>query len=201
MNLNEFVLTHLPPLPARILEVGCGGGELALFLSEKGYEVLAIDPRAPQGPIFRQTTLEELADPGPFDAAVAARVLHHVNPLAPALEKLARLAPLLVLDEFAPERLVPPVDDWYHGQRRLIAAAGLEPGGPDNLDEWRAKHADLHSSSAVLAAARAHFGEHLLEWEPYLHRWLNGAVTEPLERALVDAGALPALGYRWVGIR
>ncbi|MFN2467068.1 MAG: class I SAM-dependent methyltransferase [Gaiellaceae bacterium] len=201
MDLNAFVLASLPPAPARVLEVGCGAGVLARALDSAGYDVLAIDPDAPSGEIFRAVTLEELDDPGPFDAVVAARVLHHVTPLEPAVDKLAGLAPLLVLDEFAPERLDAAAQDWYEGQRRILAAAGAEPGGPPDLDSWREAHRDLHPSHVVLAAVRARFDERLLSWEPYLYRWLKGPASEPLERALVAAEALPALGYRFVGVR
>jgi len=45
-------------------------------------------PRAPEGPLYRGVTLEDLDDPGPFGAAGAGRVLHHVDPLGPALDKL-----------------------------------------------------------------------------------------------------------------
>jgi 2-polyprenyl-3-methyl-5-hydroxy-6-metoxy-1,4-benzoquinol methylase len=40
----EFVLGALPSPPARVLEVGAGGGELAADLRDAGYDVLAIDP-------------------------------------------------------------------------------------------------------------------------------------------------------------
>jgi len=199
VDVNAFVLAQLPPPPARVLEVGCGGGELAQALDAAGYDVLAIDPRAPAGALFRTVTLEELEEPGPFDAAVAVRVLHHVDPLGPAVAKLARLAPLLVLDEFAPERLDAVAQDWYDGQRRVLAATGADPGGPEDLDEWRAAHSDLHPSAVVLAAVRAAFEERLLTWEPYLYRWLTDPASESHERALVETGALPALGYRWAG--
>ena len=184
-----------------MLEVGCGSGELARALAEEGYDVLAIDPRAPDGAIFRQVTLEELDDPGPFDAVVPARVLHHVRPLRPAIEKLARLAPLVVLDEFAPELLDAPTEDWYEGQYRILAAAGREPPGPPTIDEWRANHTDLHPSDLVLAEIGRRFRQRLLERRPYLYRWLDGPATEPLEQALVDAHAIAALGYRYVGER
>lgn len=184
-----------------MLEVGCGRGELALALAAAGYDVLAIDPRAPVGEIFRQTTLDELDDPGPFDATIAGRVLHHVDPLEPAVDKLAALAPLLLVDEFAWERLDPPTQDWYEGQHRMLVAAGREPSGPPDLDGWREEHDDLHPSDVVRAAVRRRFEERVLEWRPYLYRWLEGPASEALEQALIDAGAIQALGYHWAGRR
>ena len=71
-ELAEFVTAHLPPPPARTLEVGCGSGALARALVEAGYEVAAIDPAAPHGPPFLRVTLEELEPSGSFDAVVAA---------------------------------------------------------------------------------------------------------------------------------
>lgn len=201
MDFTAFVLLHLPPPPSRILEVGCGRGELARALDAAGYEVLAVDPRAPEGTIFRQLTLEELDDPGPFDAAIAGRVLHHVHPLQPAIEKLARLAPLLILDEFAWERLDRPTQEWYEGQLRMLAERGFKPSGPPDLDHWREEHADLHPSDAVREAVGARFEERVLEWRAYLYRWLEGAPSEDAEQTLIAAGAIRALGYRAVYYR
>jgi hypothetical protein len=36
---------------------------------------------------------------------------------------------------------------------------------------------------------------------PYLSRWLGGPVSAALEQTLVDADAIPAIGYRWAGRR
>ena len=36
---------------------------------------------------------------------------------------------------------------------------------------------------------------------PYLYGELTGAVSEPEERALIDAGAIQATGFRYVGER
>jgi SAM-dependent methyltransferase len=62
VDLHALATRELPRPLARVLEVGCGRGELARKLAADGYEVLAIDPRAPEGPIFRRTTLEALRD-------------------------------------------------------------------------------------------------------------------------------------------
>src|SRR5918995_1948005 len=105
-DLTQFVLSQLPPTSARVLEVGCGAGDLARDLSAEGYHVLAIDPDAPEGPIFRRTTIEVLDDPGPFDAVVASLSLHHVEDLGGVLDKLVRLLEgPLILNEHAWDRL------------------------------------------------------------------------------------------------
>jgi SAM-dependent methyltransferase len=142
--LIDFVLSQLPPPPRRVLEVGCGQGELARALAEAGYDVLAIDPEAPDGEIFRKTTIEELDEPGPFDAVVASLSLHHVHDLGAALDKLRRLsAGPLILNEHAWDR--------------------LEPMTP----EWEAEHEGLHGYGVMRAELDARFEEQFFEWRPY----------------------------------
>ena len=196
-----FVLERLPRAPARVLEVGCGErGGVTPALLDAGYDVVAIDPRAPHGPPFRRIALEELEETQRFEAIVASRVLHHVSPLEPAVAKLARLAPLLLLDEFAHDRIDDSARDWYHGQYRAIVAAGGEPPGPPDLVRWRSDHPGLHPFAAMRRALDAHFEERHFAWRPYLYRWLGGVASESLEAGLIDAGALPAIGFRYAGV-
>jgi hypothetical protein len=181
-----------------VLEVGCGSeGGLVETLTAAGYDVLGVDPHAPEGPHFLQARFEDMD--GAYDAVVAGRMLHHVNPLDEGIAKLAGLAPLLVVDEFARERVDAGARDWYEGQHRMLVAAGANPPGPPDLGAWAMRHPDLHSPETLLAALRAHYDERALEWVPYLHRWLDGPSSFALESTLVSAGAIPAIGYRWVG--
>jgi hypothetical protein len=128
-------------------------------------------------------------------------MLHHVRPLGESLDYLASLAPLLVADEFAWNRIDPAAQEWYEHQHRMLRAAGADPYGPPSLDEWRERHPGLHPHDLLLRELRARYDELALEWLPYLSRWLGGPSSEALERTLIDAGAIPAIGYRWAGAR
>lgn len=203
---GAFVLGELPPLPARVLEIGCGSGQLALGLAEAGYAVLAIDPSAPEGAIFQQTTLEELDEPAVFDAVVASCSLHHIHDLDAAVERIeSALRPRgrLILVEFAWERMDPDTADWYLGQQLALHVAGRLDDVPrsveDSLAAWDEKHRGLHAGEALRASLSRRFRELRFERTPYLHRMLGGVASEALEQTLVDAGAIRALGFRWVG--
>lgn len=198
-DFGTFVLNQLPPPPGRILEVGCGReGGLVAFLMAAGYDVLGVDPNAPEGERFVQATFQELE--GAWDAVVAGRVLHHVNPLGEGLDLLVSFAPLLVVDEFACDRIDHAAQDWYEGQHRMLRASGVEPNGPADLDEWRERHPGLHPHVVLLAALRERYDERALEWVPYLSRWLGGPSSESLEQTLIDAALIAPIGYRWAGV-
>jgi SAM-dependent methyltransferase len=144
VSLIDFVLSQLPQPPARVLEVGCGEGDLAWALDAAGYDVVAVDPEAPEGRIFRRTTIEAFDEPGPFDAVVASRSLHHVEDLGSVLDKLARLTDgPLILNEFAWDR--------------------REPMTP----EWEEEHAGLHGYAVMRPELDARLEERFFEWRPY----------------------------------
>jgi SAM-dependent methyltransferase len=197
-ELTDFVLSQLPPT-GRVLEVGCGSGELARALDAAGYAVLAIDPEAPEGRIFQRVTLEELDDAGEFDAVAASRSLHHIEDLGAALDKIAALAPLIVLDEFAWDRLDERTVQWFDGQRRTLEAAGHDPKPLE--EDWEAEHAGLHGYQAMRRELDDRFEQRYFAWTGYLYRYLGGPTTQELEQALIDAGGINALGFRYAGRR
>jgi SAM-dependent methyltransferase len=205
LDIVQFVLSHLPPRPARVLEVGCGSGELARALHAAGYDVMAIDPVAPHGDIFRRIKLEDLEEDARFDAVVASGVFHHLTNLDAGLQRVAgvleRGGPVVV-DEFGWDLLDAPTAEWYEGQRRVLRAA-LESDRAPSAADWEEHHARLHHVhrfDTLREALETHFVEHHFERVPYLWRYLGGPASLPLEETLVAAGAIQAIGFRFVGI-
>ena len=60
-------------------------------------------------------------------------------------------------------------------------------------------HLGLHGYVSLRHELDARFEERSFVWVPYLYRHLGGVATEVLEQALIDAGAIRALGFRYAG--
>ena len=85
----------------------------------------------------------------------------------------------------------------------ILGAAGLgDIGGlfPSGAAEWEAHHSSVTASDVLLAAFRRRFEQRSYEEFPYLWRYLDGVASAELEQSLIDAGAIRALGYRFVGM-
>jgi SAM-dependent methyltransferase len=117
--------------PRRVLEVGCGEGELAERVSlELGCDVLALDQSERMVELTRARRVHAVvgdvqalpfAD-GEFDCAVAAWMLYHVEDVVGALSELARVLR-------AGGRLVAVTNASEH-LRELKDLLGLEPYSP-----------------------------------------------------------------------
>jgi ubiquinone/menaquinone biosynthesis C-methylase UbiE len=106
-RIGEFrdVLLRQRPPPARVLELGCGTGQLARELAARGYEVEAYDVSERMIQEARTTvgtakvTLTVLpprwtalpASPASFDAAVASSVFEYLDDPASVLRELSRV--------------------------------------------------------------------------------------------------------------
>jgi SAM-dependent methyltransferase len=197
VDLAAFVLAALPRPPARVLEVGCGAGTLARAVDAAGHEVIAIDPEAPDGPIFRRITLEELDEAGPFDAAVASYALHHIENLHPAIDQIANLLTAggkLVIEEFGWDRVDQSTAAWYGQQRGEASTESV-------LSAWAHEHEELHGYEEMRRALDERFKEDCFGWRPYLYRCLERDELEQSERAAIKRGDIQAVGFRYVGTR
>jgi SAM-dependent methyltransferase len=213
MSLVSFVRRHLLPSPARVLEIGCGlAGELAFALAAAGYEVVAVDPVAPEGPLFRRIPFEDFTEPGPFDAVVASLSMHHIVDLPRTAATVAALlvpGGRFILEEWDRDALRDEATARWYFHQRQAAAATVPPTEHEPLptdfeawrDAWFAEHPELHGYAAMRAQLMTPFRERFFTRMPYLYRYGLHPSVEPLERALIEEGAIQATGFRWVGER
>jgi SAM-dependent methyltransferase len=188
-----FVRAALPPAPARVLEVGAGECELADVLSRAGYDMLAIDPR---GAPAVQVALADLdAPPASFDAAVAMVSLHHVDPLAESVRRLAEVlkpGARLVVDEFDVAALDERAARWW------LSHSGHDRDPAEHVEHMR-EH--LHSLAEIQAQLAPWFDVSAAVPCAYLYRWDVDQALRSEEETLIAAGELPATGARLIATR
>ena len=94
VELNATLqLTHLLP-PLKILDFGSGDGFIAYLLTQKGFDVVAVDvaPRFPQQyPVIRIGSPKLQFADGRFDFIFSSNVLEHVQDLSGTLSEIRRV--------------------------------------------------------------------------------------------------------------
>lgn len=204
----DWVRAVLPPRGAlRILEVGCGPGHLARRLLDGGAQVTAIDVDEEQARAARERGVAAIVsdflsfEGSGFDALLFTRSLHHISPLAEAIDKMrALLQPggLILADEFAHEEMNAVTAAWFWDLQAVLEEAGAlapdavrrhhhhdspgrgaDPPSADPLERWRDRHLHdppLHHAAALIAALSAAFELRTQDRGPYLYRYFSERV-------------------------
>lgn len=209
-----FVQDHLPPAPARVLEIGCGAfGGFVPRLRRGGFLAAGVDPEAPQGSWYHRTTFEQLESSEPLDAIVACTALHHVDDLSDVLDRVAqalRLAGTLIVVEWAYEKFDYATARWC-----------FDHLAPQDHDGWLRRHRDrwdastrswdsclaswaaeehLHAGRDIERALLQRFETSLMTYGHYFFSDLDG-MTGADEQAAIDSGKIQATGIYFVGTR
>jgi SAM-dependent methyltransferase len=207
-----LVRDHLPPAPARVVELGCGGhGGFVPMLLAEGFDAVGVDPAAPEEPRYLRAEFEHADLPAAQDAIVASLSLHHVVDPAAAIDRIAALlAPggTVVVLEWASERFdeatahwcferLGPDDapTWLHRRRDEWRASGKE--WPRYLQDWTAEHG-VHRGDDVVRLLDARLRCRLLDHGPYFFSDLADTSAEE-EREAIESGRIHAARITWVG--
>jgi SAM-dependent methyltransferase len=194
----------LPAPPRRLLDAGCGMGQLAAALVTRGYDVRAIDidpdavaaARANGVQAHRANLID--FDDAPFDVVVCSLSLHHVDGLDHAVERIHHLlAPggVLVVDEFAWEQADHRTAAWFYDMAAVLESAGLLPpreqpqAAADPLERWITRHRDedpMNTGESIITQIERRFEVRELRRVPYLHRYLGGWLTGRNASAVFD---------------
>jgi SAM-dependent methyltransferase len=198
----DFVCRFLPRDCERILEVGCGTGELAMHLSQGGATVIAIDSDEESietarllGVDARVAEWPDFSDGG-FDAVLFTRSLHHIRPLRDAVDSAAqclRGRGRIIVEDFAYEATDERTLRWFASASHVVAAAGLLVERDGLLDDilegnvslaaWRKNHdRDLNSAAEIAAALDTVFGSVITENAAYYFRYLAKAMDDLNQR-------------------
>jgi SAM-dependent methyltransferase len=194
---RDFIKRSLPAGARRVLEIGCGSGELAASLLQDGVSLIAIDNDADSIAAAQRLGVDARIaawpdfDDGQFDAVLFTRSLHHMHPLDKAVQQAADnlvIGGRLIVEDFAYETADEKTLQWFADVIDRLDGAALLVKGDDFLSAlrsrtemvklWRENHeSGLHSAANVFAEIRRVFGETQCEEAPYYFRYLSQAIV------------------------
>ena len=208
-----IVREHLPPRPARVVELGCGPlGGFVPRMRLLGYDAVGVDPEAPEATEYVQTEFEHIDVSEPLDALVASASLHHVADLDLVLDRISSvLHPdgTVVVIEWAHERFDEATARWCFDRLAVGEHSWLshhEERWRDSGQSWNqyfqgwVSDEGLHAGQDIVRGLQTRFETEFVGEGSYLFADL-GDVTGADEQAAIEAGVIQATGLRYVGRR
>jgi 2-polyprenyl-3-methyl-5-hydroxy-6-metoxy-1,4-benzoquinol methylase len=183
-----------------VLEIGAGRGELAADLAALGYDVVAIDPAGGDRHVVQVALQDVDESPESCDAALAVRSLHHVEPLAGSIARLAELlrpGGRLVVDEVDVERFDERAAAWLIAQH----AETERPIHKEPTSLVRELRQHLHPLGLIRDELGGAFTLGEVTYGAYLYRWELPPGLRGEEQRLIASGRIPAVGARFVATR
>jgi SAM-dependent methyltransferase len=223
----DLATPHLPAPPARLLEVGCGAGDFALALQQRGYHVTALDQgeqnvaRARAKGVNAATASWPHFDDQPFDAILFTRSLHHIRPVRAAVQRAHELLKdggTLIIEDFAFYETSEATVLWFKNVVDVLDAARVlnheehrfasRIAQADGLDAWHHSHAEIASEAEMLDAVQSMFELQTGAAIPHLYRYISQVVKPEVadsvvaavlkfERAAHAAGQIDLIGRFW----
>jgi len=205
----DFIQRFLSSECRRILEVGCGTGELAARLSKGGYSVVAIDSDDESVAAARRLGVDARIARWPdfadhrFNAILFTRSLHHIHPLTESIKRAAESlveGGLIIVEDFAYEAVDEKTLHWLASALRLFEATGLLStneslnkllSATQSLNAWRENHEpELHTAAEIEIQLEKVFGPVHRENAGYYFRYIANMIRATEKRdAILQAFA------------
>lgn len=186
LSSHSQMLDMVGPTKQRVLDIGCGRGELGHALIQRGHQVVGLDQHPPEMKLdaFYETNLfeglpEEVVGER-FDTILLADVLEHL----PDPERLLRQATSLLSDNGKILVSLPNAVHW--SMRAQVAAGRFDYANKGILDRGHLRFFTRRSAERLFEQTGLKVREHRttpVPWENVLPSVLGKFVREKVERA------------------
>lgn len=182
----KFVQKFITKSGLRILEVGCGSGDLAVELMKTGIALTALDTdkNAVESAVNKGVPAKHLDflsfKDDSFDLIIFTRSLHHIHNLKKALDHsklLLKRGGKLIIEDFDLEMIDLNTSRWYYDTISILSTIIQEEKFSeyikDPIKAWKDDHyhkPPLHSGKEMVKNIEAKFSVIKIERNAYLYR-------------------------------